>query len=145
MSRGSQRTMKIPLNPPFSKGENRFPPLEKGGKGGFEKLFSSESSELTTDDAQSIIKALSSLNSNLMLILTGGEPMLRGDIFDIVHSASSAGLIVVLGSNGTLLTRDSLRVLKDTGLMGVGISIDSTGSLNHDSFRGYKGAWDLSV
>ena len=34
--------MKIPLNPPFSKGENRFPPLEKGGKGGFERLFSSE-------------------------------------------------------------------------------------------------------
>ncbi len=42
MSNGSQRTMKIPLNPPFSKGENRFPPLEKGGKGGFERLFSSE-------------------------------------------------------------------------------------------------------
>ena len=77
MSNGSQRTIKIPLNPP----------LEKGGKGGFEKLFSSESSELTTDDARSIIKALSSLNSNLMLILTGGEPMLREDIFDIVHSA----------------------------------------------------------
>jgi len=34
--------IKIPLNPPFSKGENGFPPLEKGGKGGFEKLFSSE-------------------------------------------------------------------------------------------------------
>ena len=104
-----------------------------------------DENEITTDDALSIIKELSLLNSNLMLILTGGEPMLREDIFDIVHSASSAGLIVVLGSNGTLLTRDYLRMLKDAGLMGVGISIDSTGSLHHDSFRGYKGAWDLSV
>src|SRR3972149_1286860 len=39
MSRGSQRMIKIPLNPPFSKGENKFPPLEKGGKGGFERLI----------------------------------------------------------------------------------------------------------
>ena len=108
-------------------------------------LNSAHENELTRDDAQSVINALSSLNNNLMLILSGGEPMLREDIFDIVRSASSAGLIVVLGSNGTLLTRDSLRMLKEAGLMGVGISIDSTGHAHHDSFRGYKGAWDLSV
>jgi len=91
-------------------------------------LNSAHENELTRDDAQSVINALSSLNNNLMLILSGGEPMLREDIFDIVRSASSAGFIVVLGSN-----------------MGVGISIDSTGHAHHDSFRGYKGAWDLSV
>ena len=108
-------------------------------------LNSAHENELTRDDAQSVINALSSLNNNLMLILSGGEPMLREDIFDIVRSASSAGLIVVLGSNGILLTRDSLRMLKEAGLMGVGISIDSTGHAHHDSFRGYKGAWDLSV
>ena len=39
---GSQKKMKIPLNPPFSKGEIRFPPLEKGGKGGFERVYSIE-------------------------------------------------------------------------------------------------------
>ena len=108
-------------------------------------LNSAHENEITWDDAQSVINTLSSLNNNLMLILSGGEPMLREDIFDIVHSASSAGLIVVLGSNGTLLTRNSLKMLKDAGLMGVGISIDSTGSLHHDSFRGFKGAWNLSV
>src|SRR3990170_3917400 len=42
MDPGSQRTMKIPLNPPFSKGETRYPPLEKGGRGGFERSFSSD-------------------------------------------------------------------------------------------------------
>ncbi|MBT9167179.1 MAG: Antilisterial bacteriocin subtilosin biosynthesis protein AlbA [Syntrophomonadaceae bacterium] len=102
-------------------------------------------SELTRQEARFVIDELSYLNTSLMLVLSGGEPMLREDIFDIVEYASQAGFITVLGSNGTLLTCESLKMLKDAGLKGVGISIDSPENTYHDSFRGLEGAWELSM
>ena len=101
--------------------------------------------ELSESEAQFVIDELSYLNSKLMLVLSGGEPMLRRDIFDLVEYASQAGFIVVLGSNGTLLTAENLRLLKDAGLRGMGISIDSTIDASHDSFRGLQGAHELSI
>ncbi len=102
-------------------------------------------SELSREEARFVIDELSYLNAQLMLILSGGEPMLRDDIFDIVEYASQAGFITVLGSNGTLLTRENLRMLKDAGLKGLGVSIDSINRSYHDSFRGLDGAWELSM
>lgn len=101
--------------------------------------------ELTEDEAKFVIDELSYLNSRLMLVLSGGEPMLRKDIFDIVDYASQSGFITVLGSNGTLLTRENLKLLKGAGLKGMGVSIDSTKPASHDSFRGLEGAWELSI
>lgn len=101
--------------------------------------------ELTGKEAMFVIDELSYLNNQLMLVLSGGEPMLRDDIFDIVEYASQSGFITVLGSNGTLLTREKLWKLKDAGLKGIGISIDSIFRGNHDSFRGLEGAWELSM
>lgn len=102
-------------------------------------------SELSRDEALAVLDDLSALNKHLMLILSGGEPMLREDIYDIVEHAARAGFITVLGSNGTLLTRENLRALKDAGLKGVGISIDAPEPSAHDAFRGREGAWDLSM
>lgn len=101
--------------------------------------------ELTESEAKFVIDELSYLNSRLMLVLSGGEPMLRKDIFDIVHYASQSGFITVLGSNGTLLTTENLKLLKGAGLKGMGVSIDSTKPGSHDSFRGLDGAWELSI
>jgi radical SAM protein with 4Fe4S-binding SPASM domain len=103
------------------------------------------SPELTESEAKLVIDELSYLNNKLMLVLSGGEPMLRRDIFDIVEYAAQAGFITVMGSNGTLLTPEHIRSLKNAGLRGVGISIDSVDPDAHDSFRGLKGAWELSV
>jgi MoaA/NifB/PqqE/SkfB family radical SAM enzyme len=89
------------------------------------EAVSSPSPELTENEAKFVIDELSYFNSKLMLVLSGGEPMLRKDIFDIVEYASQAGFITVMGSNGTLLTREYIRSLKDAGLRGVGIGIDS--------------------
>jgi len=100
---------------------------------------------LTPVEAKFVIDELSYLNRRLMLILSGGEPMLREDIFDIVNYASQAGFIVVMGSNGTLLTRENLLELKKAGLKGLGVSIDSMRPEEHDTFRGTEGAWALSV
>lgn len=102
-------------------------------------------SELNTSEAKFVIDELSYLNTHLILILSGGEPMLREDIFEIVRYASEAGFITVLGSNGTLLTEENLRLLKEAGLKGVGISVDSMDKGYNDSFRGLDGAWELSI
>jgi radical SAM protein with 4Fe4S-binding SPASM domain len=109
------------------------------------EALNAPSTELTNSEAKFVIDELSYLNSRLMLVLSGGEPMLRSDIFDTVEYASQAGFITVLGSNGTLLTAENLRLLKEAGLKGVGISVDSTVPGSHDSFRGLSGAWELSV
>jgi radical SAM protein with 4Fe4S-binding SPASM domain len=109
-----------------------------GGEGGL-------NSELTRQEARFVIDELSYLNTSLMLVLSGGEPMIREDIFDIVECASQAGFITVMGSNGTLITMENLRMLKHAGLKGLGVSIDSVSSQHHDSFRGLEGAWEMSV
>ncbi|NOY64922.1 MAG: radical SAM protein [Nitrospirae bacterium] len=101
--------------------------------------------ELSTDEAMLVIDELTYLNHNLMLILTGGEPMLRRDIFDIVSYASESGFITVMGSNGTVLDRQSITALKEAGLKGIGISIDSVQKEYHDTFRGLEGSWEASI
>lgn len=99
--------------------------------------------ELTTDEARLVIDELSYLNRNIMLVLSGGEPMLRDDIYEIISYAKGRGFIVVMGSNGTLI-EEELGLLRDAGLRGLGISIDSIVPSRHDSFRGMNGAWEAS-
>ena len=80
-----------------------------------------------------------------MLILTGGEPMMRRDIGELVAHASSHGLLVVLGTNGMLLTPSRIRQLRAAGVAGAGISLDSLHPEKHDRFRGFPGAWEGAV
>jgi radical SAM protein with 4Fe4S-binding SPASM domain len=81
-----------------------------------------------------------------MLILTGGEPLMRRETYELLeHAAAKEELIVVLGTNGTLLTREKVRRLKQIGVDGVGISLDSVSPEPHDAFRGVPGAWDGAV
>lgn len=102
-------------------------------------------SELTTEEARLLIDGLSYINDRLMLVLSGGEPLLRRDIYEIIEYASSGGFIPVLGSNGILLTKEVVGLLKEAGLRGIGVSIDSVNPEEHDRFRGFDGAWELSV
>jgi radical SAM protein with 4Fe4S-binding SPASM domain len=76
-----------------------------------------------------------------MLILTGGEPLLRRDITELAAYAASRELIVVLGTNGMLITSGRARRLREAGVAGVAISLDSVQPEVHDSFRGVPGAW----
>jgi radical SAM protein with 4Fe4S-binding SPASM domain len=80
-----------------------------------------------------------------MLILTGGEPMMRRDIIELVAYGSSKGLLVVLGTNGMLLSGGKVRQLRAAGLAGAGISLDSLDRDKHDGFRGVLGAWEGAV
>ena len=101
--------------------------------------------ELTLGEAFRVLDDLGDINDRACLILTGGEPLLRPDIFDIASYASSKGLTVFLGTNGTLLDGGAVRRMAEAGISGVGVSIDSINPEVHDSFRGMKGAWELAI
>ena len=76
-----------------------------------------------------------------VLILSGGEPLLRPDIFGISKRAKSMGFYVGLSSNGTLITKDNIEKIAEIGYDYVGVSLDGIGETN-DGFRGKKGAFD---
>jgi len=100
--------------------------------------------ELSTEECFSLIDELKLLGTE-MLILTGGEPLLRKDIFDISSYAALQGIWVVMGTNGVLLTEQVAHKMIECGVRGVGISIDSIDPAKHNSFRGGPNAWEYSV
>lgn len=100
--------------------------------------------ELSTAEALSLIDELAALGAEL-LILTGGEPLLRHDLLTLARHASGRGLMVVVGSNGTMLDAQAARALKESGVRGVGISLDSLSPEKHDAFRGVGGAWQKAL
>ena len=100
--------------------------------------------ELTTEECHRLIEEFRELGTE-MLILTGGEPLLRRDIYDIASHASQAGMWVVMGTNGVLVNDHVADKMIECGVKGVGISIDSVDAAKHNSFRGGPNAWELSV
>lgn len=80
-----------------------------------------------------------------VIVFSGGEPVLRPDLFDLIARARSLGLRPVLGTNGTLITREVARDLKKAGTAALGISIDSIDREKHDHFRGVDGAWEATL
>ena len=91
-----------------------------------------------------LLDELSSLGTE-MLILTGGEPLLRKDIYQIAQKASRLGMWVVMGTNGVLVTPRVAAQMVECGVKGVGISIDSIDPVRHNAFRGGRKAWQFSV
>jgi len=79
-----------------------------------------------------------------VLLLSGGEPLLRPDIFAVMAAAVKKGLRVTLSSNGTLIDRNTARDLKKIGVSYVGISLDGVEG-RHDTFRGQQGAFAAAV
>jgi radical SAM protein with 4Fe4S-binding SPASM domain len=100
--------------------------------------------ELTTQECLRLIDEMQALGTE-MIILTGGEPLLRQDIYDIARYASSRGIWVVMGTNGVLITEGVARKMVECGVQGVAISLDSLHPEKHNSFRGGPNAWELSV
>ena len=103
------------------------------------------SDELDTQQCFNVIDQIAEVNSNAFLILTGGEPLLRPDIYEIIRYAADKKFMVVLGTNGTLINRANALKIKEAGAHGVGISIDSMDPGKHDKFRGVQNAWDQSM
>ena len=100
--------------------------------------------ELSTEECLGLIDEMKALGTE-MLILTGGEPLLRRDIYDIAKYASGHGIWVVMGTNGVLVKDKVVKKMLECGVRGVGISIDSLDPDKHNSFRGGPNSWEYSV
>ncbi|MEW6622178.1 MAG: putative heme d1 biosynthesis radical SAM protein NirJ2 [Bacillota bacterium] len=100
--------------------------------------------ELSTSEAKKMLTEIAKAGFKIM-IFSGGEPLLRTDIVELVAYAASLGLRPVFGTNGTLITKELAKDLKKAGAMGMGISIDSMDETKHDHFRKYPGAWKEAV
>ncbi|HEX5830592.1 MAG TPA: radical SAM protein [Gemmatimonadaceae bacterium] len=96
--------------------------------------------ELTTVECRRIAAEILAVNPAPLFILSGGEPLLRPDLYTIAEFAAARGATVVVGTNGTLLTNDRIRALKDAGVTGVAVSVDSLEAHRHDRFRHGAGA-----
>jgi putative heme d1 biosynthesis radical SAM protein NirJ2 len=103
-----------------------------------------DADELTTEEGFRLLDEIKQ-SGFMIMVLSGGEPLVRPDILDLVRHGSEVGLRVVLGTNGTLLTPEWVANLKTAGCARVGISLDSTDPAIHDKFRCMPGAWELSV
>ncbi|MFB3926003.1 MAG: heme b synthase [Syntrophales bacterium] len=96
--------------------------------------------ELGTARCLELVDEIASVGKPV-IILTGGEPLLREDIFEIAGRGTAKGLRMVLATNGTLVTEDVTRRMTDSGIKRVSISIDGADAVSHDEFRRVPGAF----
>jgi len=99
--------------------------------------------ELTTAEGKRLLDDLADYGAPVVLF-SGGEPMVREDLAELVAYAADAGIRPVLSTNGTLLTADRARELKEAGLAYAGVSVDGLAERN-DEFRGVDGAFRAAV
>ena len=99
--------------------------------------------ELSTAEAKRLMLQLAEMNSPVVLF-SGGEPLLRNDLFELLAEAKRLGLRTVVSTNGTLIDSPIADKLAGVGVSYVGISIDGEEQF-HDRFRGAKGSFKAAV
>ena len=97
--------------------------------------------ELDTKTCLNLLDQIQEMGDPI-IILTGGEPLLRPDIFEIARYGTDKGLRMVMAPNGTLLTKDIAKKLVDAGIQRISISLDGSTKTSHDRFRGVEGAYE---
>jgi len=102
-------------------------------------------SELGTEECFRVIDEIAAFAPECLTILTGGEPLLRRDILEIVRRAAERELWVVVGTNGVRITENVARRLAEAGARGLSISLDALDPDRHDGFRKVRGAWRNTV
>jgi len=100
--------------------------------------------ELSTAEATSLIDDIAALGARV-LVLSGGEPLLRNDILRLASHAARAGLQVALATNGTLLDQRTAEAIRHSGVARVSVSIDAAEPAEHDRFRGRQGAFAAAL
>lgn len=99
--------------------------------------------ELTTAEGKALLDDLADFEVPALL-LSGGEPLLRPDVFELIEHGRARGLRITLSTNGTLITPEVAERIHALGVSYVGISLDGIGRTN-DMFRGHKGAFDKAM
>lgn len=100
--------------------------------------------ELSTEQVFEMIDAIKAF-SDPIFVISGGEPLMRLDIFEIVDYANQKGLKIALATNGTLIDQVITSKIKDSGIRRVSVSIDGIDAKTHDAFRRFEGAFDKAM
>ncbi len=104
-----------------------------------------DSNELGSTEVMQLLDDIAARSTETMVVLTGGEPLLRKDLEQLVEHGTRLGLSIVVGTNGVLLNEQRVQSLQAAGAMGVGISLDSLDPASHDAFRGCPGSWEKTL
>ncbi len=99
--------------------------------------------DISTERAKEIINDLAAFGAPVMLF-SGGEPLVRKDLVELAHHAVGKGMRAVISTNGTLITKEKAKELKEVGLSYVGISLDG-GEEVHDKFRAVPGSFKKAL
>lgn len=99
--------------------------------------------ELDAAECRRVLDSLAQMRP--MIIWTGGEPMTRKDLPELVTHATSLGIRSVLAPCGALVTAERLEELKAAGVMACSFSLDGADKSAHDAFRGIDGAWEIAL
>ena len=100
--------------------------------------------EIGTEAALKLLEQIRELGTPI-IILTGGEPLLRSDIFEIAAYGDKLGLRMVMAPNGTLITPETALKMRESGIKRISVSLDGASADFHDSFRGVPHTFDLAI
>ena len=100
--------------------------------------------EFTTQECFDLIDEIVTF-ANPVIILTGGEPLMREDIFEVARYGTDKGLRMVMATNGTLITPEIARKMVASGIQRISVSIDGKDAAHHDAFRKVEGAFEGSL
>ena len=101
--------------------------------------------ELTTDEGKALIDQIAEMHIPIF-VFTGGDPLKRKDVFELIRYAADKGVQVAVTPSATpLLTREAMFKMKEAGLVRLGISLDGSTPEIHDAFRGLPGAWARTI
>jgi heme b synthase len=100
--------------------------------------------ELSTQEVFTVMDEIASF-SKPVIIMTGGEPLLRPDIFDLASYGTAKEFRMVMATNGTLFTEEVIRKMKASGIQRISISIDGPTAETHDAFRKVEGSFEGSL
>jgi radical SAM protein len=112
-----------------------------------EAVAQRSAAELTFEEVQGLVQSIKAFGAPYpLLILTGGDPAKRSDIFDIIAYARGEGLRVAMTPSATpLITREAVGRFADAGLMRLALSLDGKAAATHDGFRGVAGSFDRTL
>src|SRR5512141_27060 len=102
--------------------------------------------ELSTAEAKALIDRLAAFGNQPILIFTGGDPMMRPDLFELIAYATASGLRCSLTPTATALpTRERLEKVREAGIRRIALSLDAPYQAVHDAFRQVPGSWQRTM
>jgi radical SAM protein len=102
--------------------------------------------QLSADQSKALIDQVASFPRPPIIVMTGGDPLKRADLFDLIRHAGAAGLQVALTPSATpLADYDAFKKARDAGVRRLGISLDGADAATHDAFRGWEGSFDRTL